>query len=66
MGATGFFGAWSDIFLDGLLAVFGVILSEWVADEFLVEVDAPQVRMALEANTVHVEGLSFQPIGAGP
>ena len=66
MGTTGFFGSWSDIWLDRLFVLFGVVLSEWMADEFVVEIDSLQVRMPLEADTVQVEGLAFQPIGAGP
>src|SRR6266446_3072412 len=37
-----------------LAPVHGVVLAQRVADELLVEEEAPQVRMALEADAEHV------------
>src|SRR5215469_5362366 len=66
VGTAGFFGSWSGIGLERLFVVLGVVLAQRMAREFVVEVDAAEVRMAVEADAVEIEGLALQPVGAGP
>src|SRR6266540_6015619 len=49
-----------------LAPIDGVVLSQRVADELLVEEEAPQIRMTLEADAEHVPHLSLEPVGDGP
>src|SRR6266542_6640039 len=59
--------AWSDLRPDERLPpVDGIVLAQRVPDELLVEEQAPQIRMALEADTEHVPHLSLEPVGDGP
>src|SRR6266446_3885519 len=44
----------------------GVVLAQRVADELLIEEEAPQVRMTLEADAEHVPHLPLEPVGDGP
>src|SRR5690349_4841141 len=46
--------------------LLGVVLAERVADELFVEVDPAQVRVPLELDAVHVEGLALLPVERGP
>src|SRR5690242_1061258 len=44
----------------------GEVLAERVADEAVVGEDAAQVRVAVEQDAEHVEGLALEPGGGGP
>src|SRR5213593_236003 len=49
-----------------LAPIDGVVLAQRVADKLLVEEEAPQIRMTLEADAEHVPHLSLEPVGDGP
>src|SRR5271155_2934907 len=60
VGTAGFLGSRSGIGFNRLFVVFGVVFAQRMADEFVVQVDAAQVGMALEADAVEVEGFALQ------
>src|SRR5439155_4417436 len=49
-----------------LALLLGVVLAQRVADELLVEVDPPQVGVAVELDPVHVVGLALLPVERRP
>src|SRR5436853_3614504 len=49
-----------------LALLLGVVLAQRMTLELRVEVDAPQIRMPLELDTVHVVGLALEPVRAPP
>src|SRR5262249_50714157 len=49
-----------------LTLLLGVVLAQRVSLELLVEVDASQIRVALELDAVHVVGLALEPVGTHP
>src|SRR6266478_4865538 len=66
VGTARFVGSRSGIILNRLFVVFGVVLAQRMAHEFVVEVDAAKVRMAVEADAIEVERFAFEPVGARP
>src|SRR5512134_1887203 len=49
-----------------LAALDGVVLAQRVALELLVEEQAAEIGMALEADAEHVPHLALEPVGDGP
>src|SRR5678816_2393615 len=49
-----------------LALLLRVVLAQRVADELLVEVDATEIGVAVEADAVHVVGLALLPVERGP
>src|SRR5690349_14017108 len=64
--AARLFRARSGILFYRLLVLLGVILTQRMTDEFLVQIDAAQIGMPGEANAVKIPGLALQPVGARP
>src|SRR6185437_9935317 len=60
-GTTGFLGSRSGIGLNRLFVVLGVVFAQRMADEFVVEIDAAQVGMAVEADAIEIERFAFEP-----
>src|SRR5579871_6237225 len=51
-----------DFFDDRLAAVHRIVLAQRMADEGIVEQDAPQVGMIPEVDAEHVEAFALQPV----
>src|SRR5271163_4426195 len=66
VGTTGFLGSRSGIGFNRLLVVLGVVFAQRMADEFVVEIDAAKVGMAIEADAIEIERFALEPVGARP
>src|SRR5262245_66482841 len=49
-----------------LALLLRVVLAQRIADELLVEVDPPEIGMAVEPDPVHVERLALLPVERRP
>src|SRR5271169_4709824 len=66
VGTAGFLGSRSGIGFNRLFVLLGVVFAQRMADEFVVEIDAAKVWMAVETDAVEIESFAFEPVGAGP
>src|SRR5271167_1930167 len=57
---TRFFSGWSGIWINRLVVSFLVVLAQWMADELLVQIDAAQIGMAGETDSVQIVSLALE------